>query len=55
MPGKVYGITYYSGLNPITVEVASVMKSFDPAKHYLWPVPQKEKLINPALGQNPGW
>jgi len=55
MPGKVYGITYYAGVNPITVEVASVMKSFDPAKHYLWPVPQKEKLLNPALGQNPGW
>jgi hypothetical protein len=55
MPGKVYGITYYSGVNPVTVEVPSVTKTFDATKHYLWPVPQKEKLLNPDLGQNPGW
>lgn len=55
MPGKVYGITYYVGSNALTVEVPSVVKSFDAAKHYLWPVPQKEKALNPALGQNPGW
>jgi len=55
MPGKVYGITYYVGSNALTVEVPSVVKTFDAAKHYLWPVPQKEKALNPALGQNPGW
>ncbi|MBN8785935.1 MAG: RagB/SusD family nutrient uptake outer membrane protein [Terrimonas sp.] len=55
MAGKIYGITYYSNGQPVTVEVPSVSRVFDPAKHYLWPVPQKEKTLNPALGQNPGW
>ncbi|TGD77585.1 RagB/SusD family nutrient uptake outer membrane protein [Hymenobacter wooponensis] len=30
-------------------------RTFDPAKHYLWPVPQRERDINPNLSQNPGW
>jgi len=38
----------------IIVESASV-RSFDPGKHYLMPLPTKEILINPALTQNPGW
>lgn len=38
----------------IIVESASV-RSFDPNKHYLMPLPTKEILINPALKQNPGW
>ncbi|WP_165793138.1 RagB/SusD family nutrient uptake outer membrane protein [Sphingobacterium haloxyli] len=29
--------------------------TFDPGKHYLWPVPQRELDLNPTLGQNPGW
>ena len=24
-------------------------------KHYLYPVPEQDRLFNPALGQNPGW
>ena len=55
MTGKVFGITYYSGANPITIEVPSVIRTFDASKHYLWPIPQKEKTLNPTLGQNPGW
>ncbi len=55
MTGKVYGITYYENDQPVTIEVPSVNKVFDPSKHYLWPVPQKEKALNPLLGQNPGW
>ncbi len=55
MTGKVYGITYYDNGSPVTVEVPSVNRVFDKSKHYLWPVPQREKLINAALGQNPGW
>ncbi|REG94760.1 RagB/SusD family nutrient uptake outer membrane protein [Flavobacterium aquicola] len=31
------------------------LRSFDPEKHYLWPVPADERLINPNLSQNPGW
>lgn len=30
-------------------------RSFDPSKHYLWPIPRDERLINPNLTQNPGW
>lgn len=31
------------------------LRTFDPGKHYLWPVPRDERLINPNLTQNPGW
>jgi hypothetical protein len=24
-------------------------------KHYLYPIPESDRLFNPALGQNPGW
>lgn len=56
MPGKVFGMTYYntSGV-AVTVEVPSVVRTFSAAKHYLWPIPQNERTLNPALGQNPGW
>lgn len=31
------------------------LRTFDPGKHYLWPIPRDERLINPNLEQNPGW
>ena len=31
------------------------LRSFDPARHYLWPIPRDERLINDNLSQNPGW
>ena len=30
-------------------------RTFNPAKHYLWPIPAKQRLYNPALTQNPLW
>jgi hypothetical protein len=30
-------------------------RNFDPARHYLWPVPQKQRDINKNLTQNPGY
>ncbi len=30
-------------------------RTFDPAKHYLWPIPQSERDINKNLTQNPNW
>ncbi|MNR48541.1 SusD family protein [compost metagenome] len=30
-------------------------RSFDPAKNYLWPVPQKQRDIDKNLSQNPGY
>lgn len=30
-------------------------RTFDPAKHYLWPIPQSARDKNPNLTQNPNW
>jgi len=30
-------------------------RSFDPNKHYRWPVPRDERNLNPNLSQNSGW
>ena len=31
------------------------LRTFDPGKHYLWPIPRDERRINSNLTQNPGW
>jgi len=31
------------------------LRTFDPSKHYLWPIPRDERLINTNLTQNPNW
>jgi len=33
----------------------TITKTFDPGKHYLFPLPRTEILLNPNLTQNPGW
>ena len=38
----------------IILEKASDRK-FDPDKHYLFPLPTRQILLNPQLEQNPGW
>ena len=30
-------------------------RTFDPAKHYLWPIPQTARDKNTNLSQNPNW
>lgn len=56
MPGPVYGITYTNAQGQlVTVESVAVNKVFDPARHYLWPIPQKEMNLSPMLKQNPNW
>ncbi|MBC3539127.1 RagB/SusD family nutrient uptake outer membrane protein [Rufibacter sediminis] len=30
-------------------------RTFDPNKHYLWPIPRSERAVNPNLTQNPNW
>ena len=56
MPGPVYGITYKDATGAlVTVQVVAVNKVFDAARHYLWPIPQKERDLNPSLTQNTGW
>ncbi|OZI05842.1 RagB/SusD family nutrient uptake outer membrane protein [Siphonobacter sp. BAB-5385] len=56
IPGPVYGITYTNPNGVVsTVQVVAVNKVFDPNRHYLWPIPQKEIDLNHSLTQNPGW
>ncbi|MCE7064992.1 RagB/SusD family nutrient uptake outer membrane protein [Dyadobacter sp. CY326] len=56
IPGPVYGITYKDASGALkTVEVVAVNKTFDVSRHYIWPIPQKERDLNPSLTQNPGW
>jgi hypothetical protein len=31
------------------------LRSFDPSKHYLWPIPQRERDLNKNLTQNDNW
>ncbi len=38
----------------IIVQAAS-SRSFDPEKDYLFPLPLRERSLNPQLSQNPGW
>jgi hypothetical protein len=56
IPGPVYGITYTNAQGQlVTAEAVAVNKVFDPTRHYLWPIPQKERNLSPSLAQNPNW
>lgn len=55
MPGKVYGMTYVDNGTLKTIEAPAVERKFNKNRDYLWPVPQKEKELDPELGQNPNW
>ncbi len=55
MVGPVYGITYVSNGQLVTVQSVAFNRVFDKSRHYLWPIPQKETNLNANLGQNPNW
>ncbi|AKD57646.1 RagB/SusD family nutrient uptake outer membrane protein [Spirosoma radiotolerans] len=56
IPGPVYGITYKTATGALaTVQAVAVNRTFDKSRHYLWPIPQKERNLTPTLTQNPGW
>lgn len=55
MAGPVYGITWNNNGQLTTVQVVSFNRTFDRSRHYLWPVPQKERDLNSSLTQNPNW
>lgn len=55
MPGSVYGMTYVANGQLTTIKVQAFEKVFDKSRDYLWPVPQKERELNPNLSQNAGW
>ncbi len=37
------------------VWLSNIKKTFDESKHYLYPLPANEIILNPKLEQNPGW
>jgi hypothetical protein len=58
IPGTIKGMTYDDPANPgtlVTVDLTGFVKEFDPAKHYLWPIPNNELQLNENLTQNPGY
>lgn len=56
IPGPIYGITYKTTAGALTtVQVVAVNRTFDKSRHYLWPIPQRERNLTPTLTQNPGW
>ncbi|WP_026629167.1 RagB/SusD family nutrient uptake outer membrane protein [Dyadobacter alkalitolerans] len=55
LPGKVYGMTYLENGTLKTVEAPAFERAFNKNRDYLWPIPQKERDLNPGLTQNPNW
>lgn len=55
LTGPVHGMDYNDNGDWKTVTVAGVNKTFDAGRHYLWPIPQTERNLNPNLSQNPNW
>lgn len=45
---------FKSMFNKGYVKIAA-LRSFDKQKHYLWPIPASEIIINPNITQNPGY
>jgi starch-binding outer membrane protein, SusD/RagB family len=66
LPGVTYvnvAPTISSGVNPQRLSnttsgeitwLANIPRKWD-EKNYLYPIPENDRLMNPALGQNPGW
>lgn len=61
MPGQVYGALLGTvnpetgALNLTNERIKTEVRLFDPAKHYLWPIPQSVIDATPAIKQNPGY
>lgn len=55
MPGIVKGMTYVEDGQLRTIQVQAYEKVFDSNRHYLWPVPERERELNRNLSQNSGW
>lgn len=55
MAGPVYGMTYSKTGTLTTISIPASERSFNKDRDYLWPIPQKERDLNPQLTQNPGW
>ena len=49
------GIADISGMAEAGYVVKAAERKFDPSIHYLWPIPESDRLVNPNLTQNPGY
>ncbi|MGQ1908223.1 RagB/SusD family nutrient uptake outer membrane protein [Marinifilum sp. RC60d5] len=54
MPGVPKGLTYTDPDTNEEVTLSWGTRTFDPGKHYLWPIPQTEIDLT-HIEQNPGW
>lgn len=50
----VYNVAAYTP-HPSTDFRVLILTNFNKARDYLWPIPETELNLNPALKQNPGW
>ena len=51
-------MTFMTEVKPSCPKADQAALVFNPAKHYLWPIPQKEIDVNPNIeqeDQNPGY
>jgi starch-binding outer membrane protein, SusD/RagB family len=54
MNGWIHGAKW-DNTSPDNGYIRVTERRFDPAKHYLWPIPSSERQKNPNLPQNPNW
>ncbi|HYF68253.1 MAG TPA: RagB/SusD family nutrient uptake outer membrane protein [Ohtaekwangia sp.] len=52
--GWAHGAKFDVG-SPDNGYIRAQMRTFDPDKHYIWPIPRDERLLNDNLSQNTGW
>ncbi len=56
IPGIIYGMTYADQNGVLqTISLPGFLKVFNSNRDYLWPIPQRERELNPQLTQNPNW
>lgn len=55
LKGPVHGIYTGEAVGTDNGYVVIETRNFDAKKHYLWPIPQKERDLNKNLDQNPNW
>lgn len=55
MQGNPSGMWYVAEGVPRQLQLTGVERNFNPARDYLWPIPQRERELNPNLIQNPNW
>ena len=53
--GNVHGLYTGAAVGTDNGYVILEKRNFDASKHYLWPIPQKDRDINTNLSQNPNW